>query len=193
MSAQGHHEAKAPIRSLKFSVSNEGYRWKDYSEKNVKVKQRWPKFRSRLKKVAIFTWWTKISVMFLSHSRWARIIRNARNQKISFLSVCLFLHSSSLSSHFGVPLACSVGFLTLRSSRSFIQPAIFTFDLEVKVVAGRGGGEVHHPSWSKRFFIFLNYSFHICSQVLLHIWCFGKPGKYANYSPFEDATGSTLV
>ncbi|XP_027056967.1 neuropilin-1-like [Pocillopora damicornis] len=35
VSAQGHHEAKAPIRSLKFSVSNEGYRWKDYSEKNV--------------------------------------------------------------------------------------------------------------------------------------------------------------
>ena len=146
MSAQGHHEAKAPIRSLKFSVSNEGYRWKDYSEKNVEVKQRWPKFRSRLKKVAIFTWWTKISVMFLSHSRWARITRNARNRKISFLSVCLFLHSSSLSSHFGVSLACSVGFLTLRSSRSFIQPAIFTFDLEVKVVAGRAGGEVHSPT-----------------------------------------------
>ena len=59
--------------------------------------------------------------------------------------MCLFLHSSSLSSHFGVPLACSVGFLTLRSSRSFIQPAIFTFDLEVKVVAGRWGGEVHPP------------------------------------------------
>ena len=145
MSAQGHHEAKAPIRSLKFSVSNEGYRWKDYSEKNVEVKQRKPKFRSRLKKVAIFTWWTKISVMFLSNSRWARIIRNARNQKISFLSVCLFLHSSSLSSHFGVPLACSVGFLTLRSSRSFIQPAIFTFDLEVKVVAGGGAGKFTPP------------------------------------------------
>ena len=311
MSAQGHHEAKAPIRSLKFSVSNEGYRWKDYSEKNVEVKQRKPKFRSRLKKVAIFTWWTKISVMFLSNSRWARITRNARNQKISFLSVCLFLHSSSLSSHFGVPLACSVGFLTLRSSRSFIQPAIFTFDLEVKVVAGRGGGEVHSPTsaplplppplsifltvayplvqisfspqpsaaikkkmaaiifdkkilsllcrlvfhltsywisnvkgvvwvnrtrekvnfelgddmkkadfsvlsraWSKdktsffssllcskftifidpsAFFIFLNYSLHTCSPVLLHVWCFGKPGKYVNYSPFEDATGSTLV
>ena len=43
------------------------------------------------------------------------------------------------------------------------------------------------------FFIFLNYSLHTCSPVLLHIWCFGKPGKYANYSPFEDATGSTLV
>ena len=40
VSAQGHHEAKAPIRSLKFSVSNEGYRWKDYSEKNIEVKQR---------------------------------------------------------------------------------------------------------------------------------------------------------
>ena len=43
------------------------------------------------------------------------------------------------------------------------------------------------------FFIFLNYSLHTCSSVLLHIWCFGKPGKYAIYSPFEDATGSTLV
>ena len=43
------------------------------------------------------------------------------------------------------------------------------------------------------FFIFLNYSLHTCSPVLLHVWCFGKPGKYVNYSPFEDATGSTLV
>ncbi|KAJ7371458.1 hypothetical protein OS493_025357 [Desmophyllum pertusum] len=37
ISAQGHPEAKAPIKSLQIRVSNDGYRWKDYSGTNVKM------------------------------------------------------------------------------------------------------------------------------------------------------------
>ncbi|XP_078381896.1 uncharacterized protein LOC144664624 [Oculina patagonica] len=36
ISAQGHPDTKAPINSLQITTSDDGYRWKDYSNKNLK-------------------------------------------------------------------------------------------------------------------------------------------------------------
>ncbi|KAJ7371457.1 hypothetical protein OS493_025356 [Desmophyllum pertusum] len=69
ISAQGHPEAKAPIKSLQIRVSNDGYRWKDYSGTNVKfyVTTGAPEdvlLLTALLKMPLITRWLRISPRF---------------------------------------------------------------------------------------------------------------------------------